>query len=131
MKKLATIILIFLPMLLYLNPFTWGMRRMQRYEASSTTKNLMSNLDKKYNVEMDVGEVIDTLWYFRDIKNNKITKLENFELSLNDEDHKQPDLDKIKKYVKDFNSRFEHRKYFDSIIVSVNYDSIIYKTSLK
>lgn len=134
MKKLATIIfiiLIFLPMLLYLNPFTWGMRRMPHYEASSTTKNLMSNLNKKYNVEMDVGEVIDTLWYFRDIKNNKITKLENFELSLNDEDHKQPDLDKVKNYVKDFNSRFEHKKYFDSIVVSVNYDSIIYKTPIK
>ncbi len=134
MKKLATImftILIFLPMIIYLNPFTWGMRRMPKYQPSSDTTNLLLNLDKKYNLEMNVGEVIDTLWYFRDIKNNKISKLENFELNLTDEDDKQINLDKVKNYVKDFSSEFEHKKYFDSIKVYAKYDSIIYKTKMK
>lgn len=134
MKKLLTIIfivLIFLPMLLYLNPFTWGMRRRPHYEASTKTVNLMWDLDKKYGMKMTVGEVIDTLWYFRDIKNNKIAKLENFELNLDDEEQKKLDLAKVKNYVADFSSEFEHKKYFDSIKVSVNYDSIIYKARLK
>ncbi|WP_313101331.1 hypothetical protein [Epilithonimonas sp.] len=133
MKKLATIIfiiLIFLPMIIYLNPFTWGMRRMPKYRPSSDTTNLLLNLDKKYNLEMNVGEVIDTLWYFRDIKNNKISKLENFELNLTDDD-KPINLDKVKDYVKDFSSEFEHKKYFDSIKVYAKYDSIIYKTKMK
>lgn len=134
MKKLLTIIfivLIFLPMLLYLNPFTWGMRRRPHYEASTKTVNLMWDLDKKYGMKMTVGEVIDTLWYFRDIKNNKIAKLENFELNLDDEEQKKLDQEKVKNYVADFSSEFEHRKYFDSIKVTVSYDSIIYKARLK
>jgi hypothetical protein len=56
MKKLINvtfIILIFFPMLIYLNPFTWGMRRMPHYEPTSKTTNLLSNLNKKYKIKME------------------------------------------------------------------------------
>lgn len=134
MKKAATIvliILILLPMSFYLNPFTWGMRRVPHYEASRKTNNLLYDLNKKYNYQMEIGDVTDTLWYFRDLKHKKITKLENFELILNAEKDSLPDLKNIENYVKDLNSNFEHKKYFDSLKVVVNYDSIIYKTKLR
>lgn len=134
MKKAATIVLIIiilLPMLFYLNPFTWGMRRVPHYEASRKTNRLLYELNKKYNYQMEIGDVTDTLWYFRDLKHKKITKLENFELALNAEKYSLPDLKNIENYVKDFNSNFEHKKYFDSLKVVVNYDSIIYKAKIK
>lgn len=134
MKKAATIvliILILLPMSFYLNPFTWGMRRVPHYEASRKTNNLLYDLNKKYNYQMEIGDVTDTLWYFRDLKHKKITKLENFELILNAEKDSLPDLKNIENYVKDLNSNFEHKKYFDSLKVVVNYDLIIYKTKLR
>ena len=134
MKKLQTfifIILIFLPMLIYLNPFTWGMRRMPHYEPSRNTTNLFYELNTKYNLKIEVGEVIDTLWYFRDIKNKRISKLKNFELALEQDSSKNIDLETIKNYVNDFRFNFEHKKHFDSVSVSVNYDSIIYKTKMK
>ena len=134
MKKIATItfiILVLLPMLIYLNPFTWGMRRVPHYEPSRKTNNLLYDLNKKYGYDMEVGDVTDTLWYFRDLKHKKITKLENFELILNAEKDSLPDLKNIENYVKDFNSNFEHKKYFDSLKFVVNYDSIIYKTNIK
>lgn len=109
MKKAATIvliILILLPMLFY-------------------------DLNKKYKYQMEIGDVTDTLWYFRDLKHKKVTKLENFELMLNIDNDSLPDLKNLKNYVTDFNSNFEHKKYFDSLKVVVNYDSIIYKTKIQ
>ena len=116
-------------MIIYLNPFTWGMRRRPHYEPSRKTTNLLYDLNKKYNMKMEVGEVIDSLWYFRDLKHKRISKLENFELELEKDSLK--DNDKIKNYVNDFRSNFEHKNYFDSIKVVVSYDSIIYKTKMK
>ena len=118
-------------MIIYLNPFTWGLRRTPHYEPSRKTTNLLYDLNKKYNVKIEVGEVIDSLWYFRDLKNKRISKLENFELQLEEDSLENIDSFNIKNYVNDFQSNFEHKKYFDSIKVVVNYDSIIYKTKMK
>ncbi|MCD9854898.1 hypothetical protein LUD75_09290 [Epilithonimonas sp. JDS] len=134
MKKLITIIviiLIFFPMLIYMNPFIWGMRRQPHYRPSSKTSALLSELNNKYKMDMSVGEVIDTLWYFRDLEHHKITKLENFELNMLDENEKNVNLDSVKSYVKEFNKEFEHKKYFDSIKITKNYDSLIYKTKMR
>lgn len=118
-------------MSLYLNPFAWGMRRIPIYNPSIKTENLILNLNKKYNLKIEVGEVIDTLWYFRDLKNHKIDTLENFELQLNEEINKPIEVDKLKNYVNEFNSKFEHKKYFDSISVIKEYDSLIFKTKIR
>lgn len=134
MKKTQTIvfiILIFLPMFIYLNPFTWGNRKYPHYEPSRKTNNLIDELNRKYNLKMEVGDVIDTLWYFRDIKHNRISKLENFELIIEQDTLQNIDSERIKKYVKDFRLNFEHKNYFDSINIRVDFDSIVYKTKLK
>ena len=65
------ILLVFLPMLLYLNPFAWGMRKMPVYEPSLRTEKLLTDLNKKYNLDIEIYSDIDTLWYFRDLKHEK------------------------------------------------------------
>lgn len=117
-------------MLIFLNPFTWGMRRKPHYEPSSKTIGLLSDLNKKYEMEVNVGEVIDTLWYFRDLKNEKISKLETFELSIENNNQKTLNLDTVENYLKEFRKSFEHKKYFDSIQVRIDYGTIIYKSKM-
>ncbi len=117
-------------MLLYLNPFAWGMRRMPQYNPSIKTSKLIDVLNQKYNLQMNIGEVVDTLWYFRDLDNNKITKLENFELN-NSNDDSLIKKDVFDKYALDFLKSFEHKKYFDSLKVITNNDNIVYKSKMK
>ena len=117
-------------MLLYLNPFNW-VKRKPYYKPSEKTSKLLYDLNKKYNVRMEIGSVNDTIWYFRDLRNGKISKLENFQFIFNNDSLKNEDLENVRKYVDDFRSNFEHKKYFDSINVVINYDSIFYKTKMK
>lgn len=135
MKKLATIIvigIILFPMLLYLNPFIWGMRREPEYKANERTEKLISDLNAKYNFSINLYGNPDTLWYFRDVRNHKVDKLENFHLTLENLDSASFKKNKIESYVADFNAQFEHKKYFDSIVVLAGYrDSVIYKTKIK
>ena len=129
MKKFSTfivIILILLPMLVYLNPFTWGMGRKKQYSPNRKTEELMESLNKKYNTDLEIQEGPDTLWYFRDLKTKKIQKLENFSLFSFD----KSDPEAVRLFVKDFKEKFVHRKYFDSVIVSYG-DSVIYKTPMR
>jgi len=129
MKKFSTfivIILILLPMLVYLNPFTWGMGRKKQYSPNRKTEELMESLNKKYNTDLEIQEGPDTLWYFRDLKTKKIQKLENF--SLFSFDKSDPEV--VRLFVEDFKEKFAHRKYFDSVIVSYG-DSVIYKTPMR
>ena len=60
-------------MLIYLNPFIWEMKRMRIYRPSVKTSKLISDLNAKYSLEMQTGNVVDKLWYFRDLKSGKIT----------------------------------------------------------
>lgn len=80
---------------------------------------------------MEAGENTDSLWYFRDLKSHRISKLENFTLELIKEDSVPMNINTIKLYTNEFRSKFEHQKYYDSILISLNYDSLIYKTSMK
>lgn len=129
MKKLATfffIILVLLPMLLYLNPFIWGMREKKKYRPSSKTISLIQNLNKKYNTDINIEDGPDTLWYFRDLKTKKIQKLENLTLGVYG---KPVGNDTLQMFIDDFKGKFTHRKYFDSIIVQN--DSLTYKAPLR
>ncbi len=117
-------------MLLYMNPFVWGMRRMPQYNPSIKTTKLIDVLNQKYNLQMNIGEVVDTLWYFRDVYNKKINKLENFEL-YNSNDDSLIKKEVFDKYALDFLKSFEHKKYFDSLKVVKSSDSIIYKSKIK
>ncbi|MCL1672358.1 hypothetical protein [Elizabethkingia ursingii] len=130
MKKFLTlvfIILILLPLFLYLNPFTWGVRKRPRYEPTPETTELLRKLDGKYNLNMDIGDVIGNIWYYRDIDNKKETKSEHFELLLNTKDGKVDDIKKVHQYIDDFKTKFGQKKYFDSITVKLVNDSIPYQ----
>lgn len=125
------ILLVFLPMIFYLNPFTWGMRKMPVYEPSLRTEKLLSDLNKKYNLDISIDSDVDTLWYFRDLKNKKITQLKNFELELWNSEEKIIDSIAIKNFTNDFIKEFEHKVYFDSLkIVAYNPKTNIYKIKL-
>ena len=118
-------------MIFYLNPFTWGMRKMLVYEPSLRTEKLLSDLNKKYNLDISIDSEVDTLWYFRDLKNKKITQLKNFELELWNSEEKIIDSIAIKNFTNDFIKEFEHKVYFDSLkIVAYNPKTNIYKIKL-
>jgi hypothetical protein len=134
MKKFYTavfILLVLLPMVIYLNPFTWGMRRMPRYEPSQKTAELMMQLNKKYHIDMDPSETIDTLWYFRDLKHHRISGLEHFRIEALQQGSIPVDIEAVKAYATEFMAGFDHKKYFDSMLVSVNRDSVLLKYKMK
>jgi len=114
-------------MFLYLNPFAWGMRPSREY-YSEKTQQLITDLNTKYHLDMNIKvESIDTLWYFRDVKHHRISELKHFELYLQEN---KTDTIKIRKYVQEFNDKFEHRMYFDSVKVNSKDNSVIYKTKI-
>lgn len=134
MKKILTsifILIIVLPMFIYLNPFTWGLRAYPSYRPSLKTEKLIDNLNDKYKIQISISENADTVWYFRDIKNKKDVKKENFELILKEQDSRNIKKETVKSYIEEFNSNFEHKSYFDSILVGLNYDSLIYKIKIR
>ncbi|MCP1252743.1 MULTISPECIES: hypothetical protein [Elizabethkingia] len=129
MKKFLTfifIILIILPLLFYLNPFA-RIRKQTHYDPTPETTELLRKLDEKYNLNMDIGDVIGNIWYYRDIDNKKETKSEHFELLLNTKDGKVDDIKKVYQYIDDFKTKFGQKKYFDSITVKLVNDSIPYQ----
>lgn len=132
MKKLFTVILIIvilLPMLIYLNPFTWGMRQPPRYKESVKTKALISRLNNKYNLDLIIGENKDTLWYFIDVRNENI-QLKKFEL-YNNFSVSQQSINKtvFDNFANEFINEFEHKQYFDSIIIRK--DTLKYKYKIQ
>lgn len=122
------LLLVFLPMVLYLNPFAWGMRKMAVYEPSLKTEKLLADLNRKYNLDISIDSEVDTLWYFRDLKHKKIVQLKNFELQLWNNEQKIIDSIAIKNLTHDFAKNFEHKVYFDSLkIVSYHPKMNVYK----
>lgn len=135
MKKILTVIFIIailLPMLVYLHPFTWGLRKPLSYEASEKTKELVSKLNTKYDLEISgIGEEhADTLWYFIDVRNDRVRNLKNFRLTdyKYHQSKQQIDQNVLKQYADDFIKEFEHKHYFDSIIIVR--DTLIYKAKI-
>lgn len=80
---------------------------------------------------MDTDETVDTLWYFRDLKHHRISKLENFKMEAIPQDSVPVDIRAVKAYVAEFMAGFDHKKYFDSLVVSVGGDSVTLKYKLK
>lgn len=134
MKKLFTvlfIIVIALPMVVYLHPFVWGLRKPPSYEPSNKTKELIFKLNKKYGLNASIQSNSDTLWYFIDVRNSTIKKLHNFKLIdyVSHQPQKQINQNVLKYYTADFIKEFEHKRYFDSIIMV--YDTLIYKAKIQ
>lgn len=131
MKKFFTvlfIIVIMLPMLVYLNPFVWGLRKPPSYKASKNTIELISKLNKKYDLNISIANNSDTLWYFIEVRNGNIHKLKNFQL-IDFNSSTQIDKKALKFYADDFIDKFEHKKYFDSLVIIK--DTLIYKAKIQ
>jgi len=124
------VVIIILPLFILLNPFIWGMRRIATYEPSVVTSNLIDSLNRKSNLDIYVDTYLDTVWYFRDIRYGKVDKLANFNLGFRNSEQKTIDTNQIKNYVTAFSQKFEHKKYFDSILVTSD-NSIIYQIKMK
>ncbi|RRA97133.1 hypothetical protein [Paenimyroides viscosum] len=134
MKKLLTVffvIIILLPMFVYLNPFIWGLRKPPIYKASDKTKELILKLNEKYDLDFSTDTNSDTLWYFIDVRNDRVPKLDNF--TLKDfgyyKSQLQTNQNVLKNYADDFLQEFEHKQYFDSIIITK--DTLKYKGKIK
>jgi len=134
MKKLLTVffvIVILLPMFVYLNPFVWGLRKPPTYQASNKTKELILKLNKKYDLDVSIDTNSDTLWYFIDVRNDKVEKLNNFTLTDYGYFQSQQLINQniLKYYTNDFIKEFEHKQYFDSIIIVR--DTLTYKAKIQ
>lgn len=135
MKKTLTIlfiIAILLPMLIYLHPFVWGLRRAPVYQPSEKTDLLIKKLNEKHTLNIYLGENdrADSLWYFIDVRNGSVKQLRNFELYNEFSTDQQPvGINDLKNYADDFLKEFEHKQYFDSIIITK--DTLKYKAKIK
>lgn len=133
MKKFSTvffILLVLLPFFTFLTPFDL-MKRSSIYKPSQQTAELMMQLNKKYQLEMDIIGPTDTVWYFRDLRHHRISRLENIRLHVIQQDSIPADMKAIRAYTDDFIAGFDHKKYFNSLIVTANRDSIILTSQLK
>lgn len=135
MKKTLTvlfIIAILLPMLVYLHPFVWGLRKTPVYQPSKKTELLIKKLNEKHKLKIFLAgnERADSLWYFIDVRNGSVTKLKNFELYHEFSSvQRLIEINDFKNYADDFLKEFEHKQYFDSIIITK--DTLKYKAKIK
>ena len=105
------------------------MQRTPTYEPSMATLNLVDSLNRSNNLDIYIDTYIDTVWYLRDIKYGRVDKLKSFNLGCRSFEQKPLDSNQIIKYVTEFSQKFEHKKYFDSILVTDD-NSIIYRLKL-
>ncbi|MBS7321434.1 MAG: hypothetical protein KIG55_07570 [Myroides sp.] len=135
MKKTLTalyIIAILLPMLFYLHPFVWGLRKAPSYQPSEKTELLIKKLNEKHKLKIFLAENkrADSLWYFIDVRNGTVKQLKNFELYHGFSSvQRSIEINDFKNYADDFLKEFEHKQYFDSIIITK--DTLKYKAKIK
>jgi hypothetical protein len=97
------IIGVLFPMLLFLNPFAWGMRRAPEYVRSETLEKVLeemkNEINKSEDIEIDTYNNTPNLWYLRDCQNEKLDSLENFEIQFTVVKNDSLVKEKMKKYI--------------------------------
>ncbi|KFF17108.1 hypothetical protein [Flavobacterium hydatis] len=97
------IISVLLPMLLFLNPFAWGMRRTPEYTPSAglekNLKKMQNEINEQEDIEIDIYNNKANLWYLRDCENLKLDSLENFKIELSEVRSDSFIKEKINKYA--------------------------------
>ncbi|WP_343697719.1 hypothetical protein [Flavobacterium sp.] len=115
------IISILLPMLLFLNPFVWGMRRAPEYIPSERLEKVLLKMDEEINkierTEIYTYNNEPNLWYLRDCENQKLDSLNNFKIDLTEIKSDSFIREKIKKYAPLIEKEIECKCY-DSLIFS-------------
>jgi hypothetical protein len=92
MRKLMCtllIIVVIFPMLLFLNPFAWGMRKVPSYTPTEKMEEELNILEKELNTSekteaslFTVNRDVGNIWYVRDYKNQALDSLGNFGIEL-------------------------------------------------
>ena len=119
------IIGVLFPMLLFLNPFAWGMRRAPEYVPSQRLEKVLEAMKNEINayeqVDIDTYNNKANLWYLRDCQNQRLDSLENFEIQFSEVKNDDFVKEKIKKYVPLIEKQLEFTCY----------DSLVFKYELK
>jgi len=119
------IIGVLFPMLLFLNPFAWGMRRAPEYVPSQRLEKVLEAMKNEINayeqVDIDTYNNKANLWYLRDCQNQTLDSLENFEIQFSEVKNDDFVKEKIKKYVPLIEKQLE----------CTCYDSLVFKYELK
>jgi hypothetical protein len=115
------IIGVLLPMLLFLNPFAWGMRRAPEYIPSAGLEKVLERMKEEVNehedIEIDTYNNTASLWYLRDCENLKLDSLENFKIELSEIKSDSFIKEKINKYAPLIEKEIGCKCY-DSLIVT-------------
>lgn len=119
------IIGVVLPMLLFLNPFTWGMRRAPEYVPSARLEKVLEEMKNEINAQEEVSiEIYNNqadLWYLRDCQNQRLDALDNFTIELSEVKNESLLKEKIKKYV----------PLIEKELICKCFDSLIFTYELK
>lgn len=128
LRKILGVLLIIgvlFPMLLFLNPFAWGMRRAPEYIRSERLEKVLEEMNNEINksedIEIETYNNTPNLWYLRDCQNDKLDSLENFEIQFSKVKNDSFIKEKIKKYA----------PLIGEEIGCKCYDSLIFKFELK
>jgi hypothetical protein len=119
----ALILLLAFSMLLFINPFTWGMKRIERFEFSDKFMRI-ENIIRQDSI-FDNYTYIEspTKWYIKDCERGHLDKIENFNITLGE----AKNLDttflnrKIDIYAKIVLTTFEKKMCFDSLVFNYSY----------
>lgn len=113
------IIGVLFPMLLFLNPFAWGMRRAPEYVPSEKLEIVLKRMENEINkyeqIAINTYNNEPNLWYLRDCQNQKLDSLENFEIVFSQVKDDSFIKEKIKKYAPLIGNEIEGKCY-DSLI---------------
>lgn len=113
------IIGVLFPMLFFLNPFMWGMRRPPEFIPSERLEKVLERMEKEINeeepVEIDTYDNEPNLWYLRDCQNKTLDSLSNLKVSLSTIKNDRFVKEKIKKYAPLIEAEIDCRCY-DSLL---------------
>ena len=102
-------------MLLFLNPFMWGMRRPPYYIPSERLEKVLERMEKEINEEESVRIYTENneanLWYLRDCKNQTLDSLSNFEVTFSTIKNDHVVKEKIEKYAPLIEAEIDCRCY--------------------
>ena len=113
-------------MLIYLSPFTWGMRAKESYRFSEKFRQIESDIrkDSVFN-RFDYEEL--SKWYAKDCDRGFIDEKKNLDIRLGEVDNKALNIDtiflnkKIDFYAKKIMTNIPEKIYYDSLIFRYEY----------
>jgi len=119
--SILLISLLAITMLIFLNPFTWGMRAKEVYKFSDKFRQIESDIQKD-SIFNNVEYEVPMKWYVKDCERGYIDKKVNLDIRLGKVDNKNINLDtvflnkKIDFYAEKIMTNLPEKIYYDSLI---------------